>query len=208
MAKSIPKSGPENLSEHLAKASAHSLPVSTKHCIELCRYLKYRPTLQAKKLLEEVIALRRAVPFQRFNQDMGHKAGMSAGRFPQKAARQLLKLVKSVEANAQFKGLNTSRLKIIKLLANQASIPLTGGRHRTATKRTHLEIEVMESLEKKATEKKTSEKKIPERKKVQKKVQAKKDSSSPSAASAMEKPRAPPQTPTPAGAGKTGESPK
>lgn len=197
MAKLIPKSGPENSPEHLTKASAHSLPVSTKHCVELCRYLKYRSTLQAKKLLEEVIALRRAVPFRRFDQDMGHKAGMSAGRFPQKAARQLLKLVKSVEANAQFKGLNTSRLKITKLLANKASIPLTGGRHRTATKRTHLEIEVMEFLEKKTPEKKT-----PERKKLP----AKKESfSSPSAPPSAEKFKTPK---TRALAGKVGETSK
>lgn len=74
----------------------------------------------------------------------GHKKGMSTGRYPAKAASEVLKLLKSVEANAHFKGLNAGSLKITKLIANQASIPFTGARHRTATKRTHLEVEVKE----------------------------------------------------------------
>lgn len=140
--------------EHLAKASAQSLPLSTKHCIEVCRYLKYKNTLQAKKILTEVIALKKVVPFKRFKHNIGHKPGLAAGRFPQKAARQILRLIKSAEANAQFKGLNTSCLKITKLLANRAAIPLTGRRHRTSTKRTNLEIEVREAKEKKETKEK------------------------------------------------------
>lgn len=145
--------------EHLAKAKADSLSVSTKHCIELCRYLRYKTITQAKQILEEVITLKKPIPFLRFKRNIGHKPGIAAGRFPQKAAQGVLKLVKSVEANAQFKGLNTSNLKITKILANRASIPLTGGRQRTATKRTHLEIEVIEKKEKKKTPKKQADKK-------------------------------------------------
>lgn len=139
--------------EHLARARAESLPVSTKHSIELCRYFRYKTVAQAKKLLDEVIALKKAVPFKRFKRNVGHKPGIAAGRYPRKAARELLKLLKAVEANAQFKGLNTSCLKITKLLANKAPIPSTGGRWRTATRRTHLEVIVQEAKEKKRVEK-------------------------------------------------------
>lgn len=135
--------------EHSAKAKANDLHISTKHSVEICRYLRYKTTEAAKKFLEEVIALKKPVPFKRYKRNVGHKAGMAAGRYPQKAANEVLKLVKAAETNAQFKGLNTSNLKITKILANKASIPLTGRRHRTATKRTHLEIEVMETKEKK-----------------------------------------------------------
>jgi len=135
--------------EHLASAKAQNIPVSTKHSVEISRHLRYKKTSFAKSFLEDVIRLKKAVPYYRFDQDLGHKAGMSAGRFPQKAAREFLRLVKSVEANAQSKGLNSSALKITKVLANKASIPLTGGRHRRGTKRTHLEIEVREISEKK-----------------------------------------------------------
>jgi large subunit ribosomal protein L22 len=135
--------------EHLARAKAKDIPVSTKHSIEICRYLRYKTTNLAKNILEETIALKKPIPFKRFKKDMGHKPGMAAGRFPKKAANEILKLVKAAETNAQFKGLNTSSLKIIKILANKASVPVTGGRRNTSTKRTNLEIEVKEKREKK-----------------------------------------------------------
>ncbi len=135
--------------EHLARAKAKDVPVSTKHSIEICRYLRYKTTNLAKKILEDTISIKKPIPFKRFKRDIGHKPGMAAGRFPKKAAKEMLKLVKSAETNAQFKGLNTSSLKIIKILANKASVPVTGGRRNTSTKRTNLEIEVKEKREKK-----------------------------------------------------------
>lgn len=139
------KDDTKNNSGHVATAKALDLSVSTKHCIEICRSLRYKKTSFAKKFLEDVADLKKAVPFRRFNKDLGHKAGMSSGRFPRNAAKEILKLINSVEANAQVKGLNSSNLKITKILANKAAIPLTGGRHRTGTKRTHVEVEVRES---------------------------------------------------------------
>ena len=135
--------------EHIAKASAQNLAISTKHCIEISKFLRYRPLSFAKAYIEDVIEQKKAIPFKRFNRDVGHKAGMAAGRYPVKAAKQFLALLNSVESNAQFKGLNTSGLKITKILANKASIPSTGGRSRTGTKRSNLEVEVKEVAAKK-----------------------------------------------------------
>ena len=131
-------------SGHLAAAKALNLPVSTKHCIEICRTLRFKDVSYAKQFLQEVVELKRAVPFKRFVMNMGHKKGMSTGRSPVKAASEILKLLKSVESNAHFKGLNTSSLKITKFVANRAPIPMGGGRHSTGTKRTHVEVEVKE----------------------------------------------------------------
>ncbi len=136
--------------EHIAKARCLNLPISTKQSVELSRSLRYKKTGWAKQYLEDIIALKKAVPSYRYTKDLGHKAGMSAGRFPQKAAKEFLQMVKSVEANAQFKGLNVNNLKITKIVANRAAIPQTGGRMRYATKRTHLEIEVEERINKEA----------------------------------------------------------
>ena len=149
--------------EHFAHACSLNSDISTKQCIEICRCLRYKNTNYAKNLLEDIIALKKPIPFRRFNMDMGHKAGMSAGRFPQKAAKQFLQLVKSVEANAQFKGLNASTLKITKILANKASVPVTGGRHRRSTKRTNIEIEVKEAGPKKEAKAKKENKKDEEK---------------------------------------------
>ena len=131
-------------SGHHASARMTNIPVSTKHCIEISKQLRYKSIAFSRKYLKEVSLLQRAVPFKSFVRNMGHKKGMSSGRFPIKAAVQFLHLLKSVEANAQHKGLDTTNLKITKLVANRASIPMTGRRLPGATKRTHLEIEVRE----------------------------------------------------------------
>lgn len=135
-------------------ARGMNLSISTKHSIELCHWLRYRTTAEAKRLLEEVLQEKRAVPFKRFVRDVGHKAGMAAGRYPIKASAALLKLIKAVEANAQFKGLSSGQLKIVTLMANRAAIPFTGGRRFRKTKRTHLEIAVKELAARAAKEKK------------------------------------------------------
>ncbi|MEK6863120.1 MAG: 50S ribosomal protein L22 [Nanoarchaeota archaeon] len=144
-------------SGHTAIARALNLPVSTKQCVEICRSLRFKDISYAKKFVEEVSLLKRAVPYKRSVMNIAHKAGMSSGRYPQKAAKEILRLLKSVEANAQAKGLDVSNLKITKILANRASIPLTGGRHGGATKRTHVEVEVREKFAKKKAEAKKVE---------------------------------------------------
>jgi len=136
-------------SQHVACARAHNIPVSTKHTIEICTHLRYKSTKDAKAFLQKVIAKKAPVPFLRFKRNVGHKAGIAAGRFPVNAAKEMLALVKSVEANAQFKGLNVESLKITKILANRAPNPFTGNRHHHGTKRTHVEVEVMEAVAKK-----------------------------------------------------------
>jgi large subunit ribosomal protein L22 len=141
--------------EHYAFASAKNVAISTKHSIEISKVLRSKTTAFGKTYLEQVIDLKKAVPMKTFNRDVGHKKGkgMAAGRYPIKAAKEFLALLKSVEANAQFKGLTTSNLKITKILANKATIPMTGGRHRRATKRSNLEIEVKELATKKTDKK-------------------------------------------------------
>ncbi|MBU0457099.1 MAG: 50S ribosomal protein L22 [Nanoarchaeota archaeon] len=163
--------------DNVGVAKAFNLPVSTKQCIEICSSLRYKNTTYAKKFLEDVIALRKPVPFKKFYRDVGHKKGnISAGRFPQKAAKEILSLVKSVEANAQVKGLATSNLKITKIFANQASIPLTGGRNRSGTKRTHVEIEVKELGSLKEDKKIAGKKEIKEIKEVKETIDLPKES--------------------------------
>jgi large subunit ribosomal protein L22 len=129
---------------HVARARAVAAPMSTKHAIEICHHIRHTTTSAAKRALEDTINLTKAIPFKHFNRDLGHKPGMAAGRYPQKAAAIVLSLVKSLEANAQDIGLDTSSLKISKAIANRAASPMTGGRRRTAAKRTHIELEVIE----------------------------------------------------------------
>jgi len=146
---------PESGKEHSAKALALNVPISWKHGVEISNTLRFRSVEYAKKFLEDVAALRRPVSFTKYTLDVGHKAGMSSGRYPQKAAHEFLRLIKAVEANAQVKGLNTASLKITKLITNRAPKAPSAGRKRHTAKRSHLEIEVQEGTAKKTVEKKT-----------------------------------------------------
>ncbi len=156
--------------DHSASAKAKSLPVSTKHCIVIGDNIRYKSTSEAKDILENVSSLKKAIPFRRFNRDMGHKAGIASGRYPQKAAKEIIKLIKSVEANAQVKGLDVENLKISKVISNKASAPMTGGRHRRGTKRTHVEIEVKEFSVKKKVKSEKNKTKIKSEKPAEKPV--------------------------------------
>jgi large subunit ribosomal protein L22 len=71
---------------------------------------------QAKQYLRDVMAKKRAVPFTRFKKKAGHRHGLEkayAGRYPVKASEQILKVIEGAEANAEYKGLDTERLRII-----------------------------------------------------------------------------------------------
>ena len=143
-----------------AIAKGKDFPISTKHAVMIARQLRYKDTAQAKKYLEAVIAKKQAVPYYRYNFDLGHKPGMGPGRYPVKAAEGWLQVIKAVEANAQVKGLNTNQLKIIKAVVHKASIPFTGGRQQRAGKRSHLDVEVRERQAAKSTSGKATEKKL------------------------------------------------
>lgn len=135
--------------ERMARVARRDIGVSTKHSIEICNWIRNKNLQKAKQMLEEVIAKKRPLPLKRFKKDRGHKAGIMAGAYPVKASLEILSLLKSVEANAQFKGLNTSQLTITHINSNRGARPYRYGRHfGRQTKNTHIEI-VVEAEEKK-----------------------------------------------------------
>ncbi len=112
----------EELAENQVKASARDLRVSFKEMVELVRELRGRSLEDARRILEDVISLRRPVPFKRYKKGVGHRRqlqGWKAGRYPVKAAKLVMKLLKSAEANAEQKGLDTERLFIRHIAAQQ-----------------------------------------------------------------------------------------
>ncbi len=143
--------------ERMARACAIALPVSTKQSVELCRFIRNRTVKKAKELLNGVAQLKTPVPFRRYIMDLGHKKKIGPGSYPAKAAKEFLKLVEGVEANAQFKGLNTNNLVIIHIKADKSSKTWHFGRkRRRQMKRTSLELVVEE---KKAPEEKKGKEK-------------------------------------------------
>ncbi len=99
------------------KSSAHELRVSPKAAREVCTALKGKTLEQAKTYLNKVITKKQPVPFRRYNKKLGHRHGTEPGtfaaRYPIKTAQKILQVLTGAEANAEFKGLDTDRLRII-----------------------------------------------------------------------------------------------
>jgi large subunit ribosomal protein L22 len=77
---------------------------------------------QAKDYLRDVMSKKKPVPFTRFTKKAGHRHGLEkafAGRYPVKAAKQILRTLEGAEANAENKGMDTERLRIIHAAANR-----------------------------------------------------------------------------------------
>jgi large subunit ribosomal protein L22 len=102
--------------EKTVKASLREIRVSPKAAREVCRTVKGMMLTKAKQFLRDVEEKKRPVPFRRFKKKAGHRHGLEkayAGKYPIKTAKYMLKLLAGVEANAEYKGLDTDRLRII-----------------------------------------------------------------------------------------------
>src|SRR3972149_8029726 len=108
--------------EKTAKASGRELRVSHKSAREVCKTIKGMMLTQAKDYLKDVMIKRKAVPFRRFRKKAGHRHGLEkafAGKYPVKTAKHVLKILEGAEANAEYKGLDTDRLRIIHAASSQ-----------------------------------------------------------------------------------------
>ncbi|MFQ6068099.1 MAG: 50S ribosomal protein L22 [Candidatus Bathyarchaeia archaeon] len=146
--------------EKAVKASGRELRISPKHAREVCKTIKGMRLDKAKRYLEQVIAKKQPVPFRRFIKKLGHRHGMQkamVGKYPVKAAAQILKVLESAESNAEFKGLDTERLRIIHASAYpgmkiKRAMPRAFGLSTPKNRPlTHVEI-VLEEIEEKAEE--------------------------------------------------------
>jgi len=102
-----------------AIAAGRDLRVSYKDTVELLNAIRGLKLEEAKKLLEDVIAKRKPIPYRVHNGKVGHKRGMGAGRYPVKAAKAVLQVLLNAEANAEYKGLDVSRLWVVHTAAHK-----------------------------------------------------------------------------------------
>lgn len=131
-----------------AQASGKGLTISTKHSIEVSNALRGKMVKNAKIILERAIIKQTPIEFKTYTNGIGHRKGnLMAGCYPVKACTAILTLLKSAEANAQAKGLNTSTLKIAQIIPNKATTVMRGGRHGGKAKRTHITIILTETQE-------------------------------------------------------------
>jgi len=102
------KSDPETT----AKAFGKEIRVSPKHCKELSRSIRGMNVDEAKNMLREVIALKRPVKYYEHKKFLSHKRGIGPGRYPKKAAAEILKVIETAQHNAEYKGLDSENMRI------------------------------------------------------------------------------------------------
>lgn len=101
-----------------ARAIGKEKPVSPKDSREICRMIRGKSVHQAIRMLEEVIDLKRPVPFARYNTGVAHKVGIGPGRYPKKSAMAILDVIQSAKHNAEYKGLDAENMKVKVITAN------------------------------------------------------------------------------------------
>jgi len=99
--------------DNTARAMGYELHISPKKSIELCRELRGMKTTTAGVFLEDVIHMKKPVPFKKYTTGAGHKPGMGPGKYPIKVAREIQKVLDSAENNAIYKGLDPEEMKIM-----------------------------------------------------------------------------------------------
>ena len=101
------------------KASGRDLRISPKKATEVCREIKGMKLEEARTVLEEVVNLKKMIPFRQHKKKIGHHADKLreyrwfAGGYPVKVAKRILAILKNAESNADYKGLDVDKLKII-----------------------------------------------------------------------------------------------
>ncbi len=98
------------------KCAGRELRISPKAATEICRAIKGMKIEEARRLLEDVVSRKRAIPYKRYKKEVPHKSLRErwyAGRYPVKAAERILRLLDELEANAEYKGLDLEKLRII-----------------------------------------------------------------------------------------------
>ncbi len=146
----------EQFPDKTAKAMIWDAPISPKEAAEVARELRGKMLKDAIAYLERVIKMEEPVPLRRYNRKVAHKrgladkAGIPIGRYPVKVAKYYLKLLKSVQNNAEFKGLDPEKLKVVHIASHKGMtikryMPRAFGRATPEfERRTHLEVIVME----------------------------------------------------------------
>ncbi|PWB52572.1 MAG: 50S ribosomal protein L22 [Candidatus Methanoperedenaceae archaeon] len=98
--------------EKTSKAMGKELHISRKQAHEIATAIKGMKLDTAREFLENVAALKQAVPYKRYTRNIPHRRGMCSGRYPQKAAKEILCIVKNAESNATYKGLDSGNMRI------------------------------------------------------------------------------------------------
>ena len=118
---------------------AYNIPISTKEAVAVCKFINKKVIGRAILDLESVVKIKKAVPMKG---EIPHRKGnIMSGRYPQKAAKNFIVLLKSLLGNANLNEIEEPL--IFEAYANIGVRPFGRfGRYRR--KRTNLVIKAVE----------------------------------------------------------------
>ena len=98
------------------RASGREVNISPKAAREVALTIKGMVVTKAIEHLEMVAEKKMAVAFRRHKLKVGHRSelqGFPTGSYPVKAANAFIDVLKNLQSNSEFKGLDPERVKII-----------------------------------------------------------------------------------------------
>jgi large subunit ribosomal protein L22 len=108
--------------ETTAKAMLRERQISLKHSKAISKAIKGRTVAEAEAYLDDVIEGEQSVPFKQHNSGVGHRSdidGWDAGRFPEKASKDFLKLLTNAKNNADHQGFDGESMVIDHIAAHK-----------------------------------------------------------------------------------------
>lgn len=133
------KTEPLKKKKYEAIAKGAALPLSKKHCMYICSYIKNKSIDKAIDSLKKVIAMKKPIPFKG---EIPHRKGMMSGRYPVKAAGYFVNLLKALKGNALVNRLEIEKTRISIASASWAARPAQRGGSRA--KRTNVILKARE----------------------------------------------------------------
>lgn len=124
-----------------ALAKGRNLHASMKQCMYICRFIKNNSIDDAIKDLEEVIRMKKIVPFRG---EIPHRKGkIMSGRYPVNASKLFIPVLKSLKGNVLANQMDLDKSRIYFASASWASRPPkhSGGRF----KRTNIILKAREA---------------------------------------------------------------
>ncbi len=112
----------EEIPEKSARAMKKGCNISPKDAVNIAHNIRGMNLTKAMDFLNRVIKKEEPVRYFRYLDSVSHRKGAGPGRYPVKACEHFIQLLENVEANAEFKGLDTDNLKIIYVSADKGMI--------------------------------------------------------------------------------------
>ncbi len=137
----------------VARARGIEVPISPKKTYEVLNAIRGLPVERARAILNDAIAMRKAFPFRRYNQETAHHTGSGPGRYATKVAQNILQVLDSAVENAEYETMDVDRL-YVKVAASargrirKATMPRAHGRSSPWNEQTtNIEIVLAERKE-------------------------------------------------------------